>query len=155
MSELTEELVAALKEEHEGQFDDYGWSWHTHGKDPCPTCALILRAEQTPVPSGRVISEEEIKVIAHEEMLEYVDMGCFKDWKFALHLLEQGFFFGYSNALRTAPQATMPTQGYSRDHVIGAWKNGWNYRGVSEDLMVPLETLIDEYLATITEGGKS
>jgi hypothetical protein len=50
-----------------------------------------------------VITDADIKAQAHEEMLDYVDMGHFKDWEFALKLLEEGYFFGFSEALRTAP----------------------------------------------------
>lgn len=131
MSDFTKELVAALKQHHAKVV-------HTMQiPNNCPTCALILRAEQTPVPSGRVIGEE-----LYQKVLG--DLYC------CVHGPSE-----FADEFRTAPQATMPTQWYSREHVIGAWKNGWDYRGVSEDLMVPVETLIDEYLATITEGGKS
>lgn len=97
---LTGRLVEALKSISSRVKDaPYASEWNTDAID-----ALIAEVEShaTPEPvAGRMISEDEIKALAHEEMLEYVDMGSFKDWELALHLLEEGFFFGYSNAFRS------------------------------------------------------
>jgi len=142
MSDFTKELVAALKQHHAKVV-------HTMQiPNNCPTCALILRAEQTPVPSGRewIISDAQLRELWNAAKEHH-------DNEYALDLGEKTAFM----KLRTAPQATMPTQGYSREQMresMDAAFEWWANGGDSQD-GESFAKFEERYLDTITEGGKS
>jgi hypothetical protein len=46
----------------------------------------------------KLLSKEEVFIIAKKEMEEFVDMGCFSQPDVALPYLTEGFYLGYLKA---------------------------------------------------------
>jgi len=107
-------------------------------------------SEQTPVPSGRVISEA-MNLDLEDYLADYARMliEYGESEKAGEVLLDR-------DTIRTAPQATMPTQGYSRDEEIYRLKvkcNTYAKRLVNEGFDDVAWEITGPLIGT--EGGKS